>query len=186
MRGRSPVAASERVELHRPRSGDMAEFRAAASASRELHGRWLAAPTDREGYAAYLDRMRRPATIGFLVRRRDTGELAGFVNINDISSGALASCSLGYAAFVPHAGKGLLREGVALAVDHAFGPLGLHRVEANIQPGNERSASLVRGLGFRLEGYSRRFLYVDGDWRDHLRWAVVVDDWLSRNQAIRA
>ena len=186
MRVRSPVAVGTRVELHHPRHGDAAEFCAAATASRDLHGRWLVAPSDRDGYGSYLDRLRRPSAVGYLVRRRDDGALAGFINVNDITGGALLSASLGYAAFVPHAGHGYVKEGVALVVDQAFGPLGLHRVEANIQPGNERSAALVRSLGFRLEGYSPRFLYIDGDWRDHLRWAVVVDDWLARSADRRA
>ena len=186
MRGRAPVAVGMRVELHHPRHGDAPEFCAAATASCELHGRWLAAPRDRDAYGSYLDRLRRPSAVGYLVRRRDDGALAGFINVNDITGGALLSASLGYAAFVPHTGQGYVREGVALVVDHAFGPLGLHRVEANIQPGNERSAALVRSLGFRLEGYSPRFLYIDGDWRDHLRWAVVAEDWLARSDGRRA
>ena len=186
MRARSPVAIGTQVELHHPRNGDASEFCAASAASRELHGHWLAAPADRDAYTAYLDRLRRPTAVGYLVRRRDDGALAGFININDITGGALLSASLGYAAFVPHAGHGYVREGVGLVIDQAFGPLGLHRVEANIQPGNERSAALVRSLGFRLEGYSPRFLYIDGDWRDHERWAVVVDDWLARPERRKA
>jgi ribosomal-protein-alanine N-acetyltransferase len=59
----------------------------------------------------------------------------------------------------------------------AFGELGLHRLEANIQPGNARSIALVRVLGFEKEGFSRRYLKIDGDWRDHERWALLSDRW---------
>lgn len=65
---------------------------------------------------------------------------------------------------------------VELAVGHAFHELGLHRVESNIQPGNHRSRTLVQRLGFRLEGFSPRYLYIAGGWRDHERWAKLADD----------
>jgi ribosomal-protein-alanine N-acetyltransferase len=68
-------------------------------------------------------------------------------------------------------------EAVRLVVTHAFHALGLHRLEANIQPGNGPSRALVRRLGFRQEGYSPRYLKIDGDWRDHERWAVLADEW---------
>jgi ribosomal-protein-alanine N-acetyltransferase len=57
-----------------------------------------------------------------------------------------------------------------------FGDLGLHRVEANIQPGNTRSIGLVQRLGFEKEGFSRRYLKVGGEWRDHERWALLAED----------
>ena len=141
---------------------------------------------DREKFLAYLDRVQRPTCSGYIVRRADTGDLAGFVNVNDIVTGALRSASVGYGAFVPHDGAGLLTEAVGLALDEGFGSLGLHRIEANVQPGNDRSLALVRRLGFQLEGYSRRFLHIEGDWRDHLRWAIVADDWLARPDPLGA
>jgi ribosomal-protein-alanine N-acetyltransferase len=66
-------------------------------------------------------------------------------------------------------------EGLGLVLRYAFGPMGLHRLEANIQPGNEASIGLVRGAGFRLEGFSPDFLHIDGAWRDHERWAVTTE-----------
>ena len=68
-----------------------------------------------------------------------------------------------------------MHDGLRLVLRFAFGPLGLHRLEANIQPGNESSVALVRGAGFRLEGYSRRYLKIAGRWRDHERWAILAD-----------
>jgi ribosomal-protein-alanine N-acetyltransferase len=67
--------------------------------------------------------------------------------------------------------------GVRAFIDTAFNDLGLNRLEANIQPNNHRSIHLVRRLGFELEGFSRRYLWVDGAWRDHERWALLAEDW---------
>jgi ribosomal-protein-alanine N-acetyltransferase len=69
-----------------------------------------------------------------------------------------------------------MRAGLELGLRFAFGPLGLHRLEANIQPGNESSVALVKGAGFRLEGYSPRYLKIAGRWRDHERWAILAED----------
>jgi Acetyltransferase (GNAT) domain len=63
-----------------------------------------------------------------------------------------------------------------IVVRHAFGALGLHRLEANIQPANRRSIRLVRRAGFRREGFSRRYLKIFGRWRDHERWAITAED----------
>ncbi len=70
-----------------------------------------------------------------------------------------------------------MSEGIRLVLNHAFYTLGLHRVEANIQPENIASINLVKGLGFILEGFSRRYLKINGEWRDHERWALTVEDW---------
>ena len=69
-----------------------------------------------------------------------------------------------------------MREAMELVLDHAFGPLALHRIEANIQPGNAPSIALARGAGFRLEGFSPRYLLIGGRWRDHERYAITADE----------
>ena len=90
--------------------------------------------------------------------------------------GPLRSAYLGYYGFAPFTGRGYMHDGLRLLLRHAFGSLGLHRVEANIQPGNEASIALVRGAGFRHEGYARRYLKIAGRWRDHERWAILAED----------
>ena len=67
--------------------------------------------------------------------------------------------------------------GIILAIDYAFNVLGLHRIEANIQPDNIRSINLIKRLGFTKEGFSQHYLYVNGEWRDHERWALTVENW---------
>ena len=69
-----------------------------------------------------------------------------------------------------------MRAASSTSLDYAFGPLALHRIEANIQPGNAPSIALARGAGFRLEGYSPRYLLIGGQWRDHERYAITVDE----------
>ena len=91
------------------------------------------------------------------------------------AQGAFRSAYLGYYAFTPHENQGLMAEGLGLAIADAFRRLRLHRLEANVQPGNKASLRLVRRLGFRREGYSPRYLKIAGRWRDHERWALLAD-----------
>ena len=84
---------------------------------------------------------------------------------------------LSYYVGVDFAGQGLMSEGVYLAINYAFSTLELHRIEANIQPGNKASISLVKRLGFTQEGFSQKYLQINGEWRDHERWALTVEDW---------
>jgi ribosomal-protein-alanine N-acetyltransferase len=122
-----------------------------------------------------LRRARGPTQAAYFIRLRSSGELVGVVNVSEIVRGNFDSAYLGYYAFSPHHGQGLMAEGLGLAVRDAFRRLKLHRLEANIQPGNRASIALVRRLGFRREGYSYRYLRIAGRWRDHERWAITRD-----------
>jgi ribosomal-protein-alanine N-acetyltransferase len=165
------------VSLCVPTAADADEFIAAVRASRLLHQPWIDSPDTSDRFAAYLARSSGADQESYLVRHRTCGGLVGFVNVNTIIRGAFQSGHLGYGAFASHAGRGLMTEGLRAVIDLAFGELGLHRVEANIQPSNARSIDLVRRLGFEKEGFSRRYLKIDGDWRDHERWALLVEEW---------
>jgi ribosomal-protein-alanine N-acetyltransferase len=105
-------------------------------------------------------------------------ELAGAININEIVRGNFRSGYLGYYVFVPHNRRGYMTTGLRTVVSRAFRQLRLHRLEANIQPDNEASRRLVKCLGFKLEGFSPRYLKIAGKWRDHERWAVTAEDWI--------
>jgi len=168
-----------RVRLERVSARRQHEFLAAVRRSRRLHGRWVAPPASAPAYRRYLASLRRPTRAAFFIVRRDTGELAGVVNISEIVRGNFQSAYLGYYAFTPHAHQGLMREGLGLVIDQAFARLRLHRLEANIQPANKASTRLVRALGFRHEGRSPRYLNIAGHWQDHDRWALLADDWLK-------
>ncbi|MBM7171118.1 GNAT family N-acetyltransferase [Streptomyces sp. G44] len=169
------LAEGPRVGLRHFGRADGAEFTARARESRELHRPWLFPPLTDDAYRAYAASLDEdPAKAGFLVCERESGAIAGFVNINDIVHGAFRCGALGYGAFAHAADRGLLSEGLRLVMAYAFGELRLHRLEANIQPGYAASIALVRRHGFRLEGYSPDFLHIDGAWRDHERWAITA------------
>ena len=114
------------------------------------------------------------AHVGFLVIEEKTSGIAGVVNINEIIAGSFQCAFLGYYGMASYAGKGLITEAVGLAIRFAFDELGLHRLEANIQPGNIKSIALAKRPGFQLEGYSPRYLRVGTEWRDHQRWAILA------------
>jgi ribosomal-protein-alanine N-acetyltransferase len=149
--------------------------------SRGHHRPWVEPFTDQAGFEAWLNRTLTGPNLGLVAREAAAagdggGGVVGIVNLNEIVAGAFQSAYLGYWVMARFAGRGLMTEALALACGHAFRDLGLHRVEANIQPANARSIALVRRLGFRMEGFSPRYLRVAGQWRDHERWALLADD----------
>jgi [ribosomal protein S5]-alanine N-acetyltransferase len=163
------------LALREPQETDGPAMLAAVAASRDLHRPWVSPPADVETFLAWVFRSRRADHASYLACSGQ--DLVGVVNLNDITRGPLQSAFLGYYGFVPFAGRGWMRRALAMAIGLAFAVHGLHRLEANVQPANERSRRLVAGLGFRLEGYSPRYLRVDGQWRDHERWALLADEW---------
>jgi ribosomal-protein-alanine N-acetyltransferase len=173
---RGALLEGERVFLRHLVGRDRDEFLDRARASRTLHGRWVSAPSDPRSFDDYLHRAKRPDVETLLVCRIEDRAIAGVYSLGQIVYGPLCSAYLGYYAFEPFARAGYMREGMRLVLRRAFGPLGLHRVEANIQPGNERSLALVEHAGFRREGFSPRYLKIGGRWRDHERWAILAED----------
>lgn len=185
------IIAGARVYLRPPQLRDAAAFIAAAGASRKLHGQWTQAPATRERFTALVKRYGAhtgsSSDAGFLVLRQEDDALVGMLNFSEIVRGLFQSTYLGYYAFVPHAGRGLMTEGLSLGLDVTFRQLRLHRVEVNIQPTNLRSVALAERLGFTREGYSRRYVKIAGRWRDHLRYAMLAEDWIAlRKQTPKA
>lgn len=170
-----------RVYLRPPRKSDGPAFLAAARASRSLHGPWTRPPDTEARYAAFVARYapRGAPTMhaGYLVFRCEDDALVGVFNLSEIVRGAFCSAYLGYFGFAPYAGNGYMTEGLALLLDVAFRRLELHRVEVNIQPTNTRSLRLARRVGFTREGFSRRYVKIAGRWRDHVRFAMLAEDW---------
>ena len=168
------------VALRRPSIRDAEAFLSAVRRSRSLHKGMVSPPRDLDQFRRYTSALRRANRAGFLVVNDDPEALVGVINVSEIVRGPFQSAYLGYYAFRPLAGRGLMRAGMQRVLGHCFTELGLHRLEANIQPTNERSIALVKSLGFRLEGLSPRYLKVCGRWRDHERWALLAEEWHAR------
>jgi ribosomal-protein-alanine N-acetyltransferase len=171
------LAVVARVRICHPTVADEADFLAMTTASRDHHQPWAHPPLDSAGYRELLVRDARDDTEAFLARRTEDDAIVGVLVLSQIFRHGFQNAYLGYYGSGEHAGQGYMSEAIGLVLDEAFGALGLHRVEANIQPGNEASLALVRGAGFRREGFSPRYLKIGGRWRDHERWAILADEW---------
>lgn len=187
-RRNAPTLRGTRVELRPPRRSDERAFLASAAKSRALHRGFVHPPLTPETYALYLERyggtVAGARNVGFIAMRRDDAAIVGVVNFSEIVRGAFQSAYMGYYAFAGMTGRGYMTESLALALDFGFRDLALHRIEANVQPGNLRSLALVERVGFAREGYSRRYVKVGGRWRDHVRLAILVEDWAERRRAL--
>ncbi|MBN9238657.1 MAG: GNAT family N-acetyltransferase [Micrococcales bacterium 70-64] len=104
------------------------------------------------------------------------GQVAGQLNVSSIAYGSLSSATIGYWVSERFAGKGATPTAVALATDHCFFGIGLHRMEICIRPENDPSLRVVEKLGFRYEGLRRRYIHINGDWRDHFCFALTVEE----------
>jgi ribosomal-protein-alanine N-acetyltransferase len=173
------------VELHPLRRRDAAEWSRLRLANEDWLRPWEPSATqpwaERHSPAAYramrqavARRARLGTTLPFAIRVE--GRLAGQVTIDNIVRGALRSGYLGYWIDRDVAGRGMASLAVALVCDYAFSEVGLHRVQADIRPENVPSQRLVERLGFSREGLLRRYLDIDGDWRDHLAYALLAED----------
>jgi [ribosomal protein S5]-alanine N-acetyltransferase len=175
MRDDAPVKPS--VSLRAPVGADREAFLAAMRTSAGMHRPWLTPPTSDEAFYAWLARARDTDYEALLACRRSDGAIVGFFNLSNIIRGQFQNAFLGYGGVAEHSGRGYMTDGLRLVLARAFDDLRLHRIEANIQPGNAPSRALVRRCGFVREGFSERYLKVGGRWRDHERWAIRREQW---------
>ena len=167
-----------RVHIRPPRADDAAAYAAAVRRSADHIAPWN--PVDPDGFPDLL-RRQGPAFRSFLIINNEDGGLVGKVNVANIVRARFCNGALGYDSYLPYAGTGRMTEGMRLVVDTCFAEaphgLGLHRLEINVQPDNERSIALAKRLGFRHEGFSPRFLFINDAWRDHERFALTAEEW---------
>ena len=171
-----------RVLLRSPTESDREQFIAAMALSEELHKPWINDVATDTYFDRLLERVDDERHDARLVCLLDGGAIVGVINLSEIVRGAFQNAFLSYAAVSGYERQGLMSEGLQLMLERAFGELGLHRLEANIQPPNQPSIALVSRAGFVCEGTSRRYLQVDGDWRDHQHWVMLADDWAAQSR----
>jgi [ribosomal protein S5]-alanine N-acetyltransferase len=169
--------APPRVLIRPPAPADEEEWIARMRASRRFHRPWIHMPITPEAYRDYVARNAEERREQRIVCRLEDGALVGFINVSEIIRGPLSSAFLGYGGIAEFAGRGYMSEGMQLVLREAFTTLRLHRLEANIQPGNLPSIALAERVGFVREGFSERYLKVGGRWRDHERWALRAEQW---------
>ena len=129
-------------------------------------------------YSVMLRTLHRQARMGRVVPWVVTyqGELVGQLTIGGIAFGSLRSAYIGYWVDERVAGRGIMPTAVAMALDFCFEELELHRVEIQIRPENAASRRVVEKLEIPEEGLRRSFLHINGDWRDHICYAVIAGE----------
>ncbi|GAN91197.1 acetyltransferase [Gluconobacter frateurii M-2] len=165
-----------KISLSKVSQKDAVDLVKANIESRSYHDPWSQPFITREGFDTWFDEQMSGSNMGFVARDLDTGGIVGITHLSQIFMRGFQNAYLGYYGMIGFAGRGLMTEAVRLTIQAAFNDVGLHRLEANIQPGNMKSIALVRRLGFRNEGFSPRYLRINGEWRDHERWALLRDE----------
>jgi [ribosomal protein S5]-alanine N-acetyltransferase len=149
-------------------------FAEAAARSKSLHRSWVHPPTDVAGARALLLQRQGPQDFGYLIHELTSGRVAGFIEVTNIVRGSFQSAYLGFYMFKGFERRGYMTWALREIIRRSWRDLKLHRLEANIQPGNTASIGLVSKLGFVKEGYSPRYLKIGARWRDHERWAILA------------
>jgi ribosomal-protein-alanine N-acetyltransferase len=181
-------ATGERVRLRAPRVADNARLMELRERSWGFLAPWspLAAPDarDPEAQRAALVRQRKEwatdRAYRFVMAERESDAAIGRVSLGEVVRGVFQNAYLGYWIDQEYTRRGLMTEGVRLALDLAFGALGLHRVQAAIIPRNEASLGVARKVGLRREGLAERYLFIAGRWEDHVIFATTKEEWAGR------
>jgi len=186
-----PIRSGARVFLRFPVPGDADEIIALRKRSSKRLKPWDPKPPrgktmwSTDWFARLLESRSSPAHCKMLLCLNDDGAIIGGANINEIVRGPFNNGIAGWWIGDPYEGHGYMTEGLALLLEHAFIGLRLHRVEANVRPENVRSRALALRTGFRHEGFSPRYLQINGEWADHDRYAVVVEEWRANRRKAR-
>ena len=164
-----------KVQLRRLKASDEKIFMANIRRSRALHRSWVQVPTSAKAFQRYVQDMNTADDQAYVAIRIDTREMVGVIELQDIFRGDFQNAYLIYYVFEGQQRKGFMKAAVQQVIAKAFGPMKLHRLEANIQSNNAASITVIKACGFEKEGLSRRFLRKNGEWRDHERWSLLND-----------
>ena len=176
--------AGERIALRAFALGDVSELTALRVRNRDFLGPWEPRRSDgfftEAGQRAEIERDRHEwaadRTYAFAIVERDGGAMRGRIALANVERGAWENATQGYFVDQAVGSRGYATEAVSLALDFAFGPCRLHRVQAAVMPKNARSRRVLEKNGFRHEGFSPRYLRLDGDWRDHNLFAITIEE----------
>lgn len=179
-----PRIDAARLYLRAPRLEDFRAWERIRTESRDYltpwEPTWAKDELTREAFRRRLRRYGDDARDGrghaFFVFAQSADRLLGGVTMSNIRRGVTQTATIGYWMGQPHAGRGLMSEALAALTAHAFDDMGLHRLEAACLESNEASQKVLLKVGFRSEGRARKYLKIDGAWRDHLLYAMLADD----------
>jgi ribosomal-protein-alanine N-acetyltransferase len=179
-----PVLRGSRVFLRTPQMADHASWAALRAKSRQFLEPWEPLwAHDELTRTAFRQRVKRAwrdieddAAYPFLIFLNKGSPLCGGLTLSNVRRGVAQTATLGYWVGAPFAGKGYMADAVRTVLPFVFGQLGLHRLEAACLPNNEASVRLLRSSGFTHEGHARRYLKINGEWRDHLLFAILAED----------
>ena len=179
-----PVLERGPVVLRPPRMADYENWAQLRQESRKFltpwEPTWPADDLTRSGFRCrvkrYVRDMREDAGFAIFLFKASTGELAGGLTLSNIRRGAAQTAALGYWIGLPFARQGMMSDAVRAVLPFGFDSLRLHRIEAACLPTNEPSLRLLRKSGFTEEGYARGFLRINGQWQDHVLFAILAGD----------
>jgi ribosomal-protein-alanine N-acetyltransferase len=170
------IEAGKVVYLRKPRATDKEELLELTRVSKSIHHPWITVPAGEEEFEQFLRDSRRHDSKAFLVCNLEDKSIAGVLIIKNVLRDDFQSGNVQFYVGRDSAGKGYMTEGLSLLLRYAKRRLKLHRLDANIQQQNKQAIALVMRCGFKMEGYSKRFKKVGGRWRDHERWAILLEE----------
>ena len=182
--GQQPVIRGGEVYMRYPRMPDFASWARLRHESREFLTPWepswasdeLTKGAFRRRIKRYQKETRHDSAYAFFVFRNDDDALMGGCTLSNVRRGVTQCCALGYWIGERFAGQGYMYDAVRALIPFIFTTLGLHRIEAACLPTNEPSKNLLVKTGFRQEGIARRYLQINGEWRDHVLFALLSDE----------
>jgi ribosomal-protein-alanine N-acetyltransferase len=188
--GQQPVLRGQDVYLRYPRISDYAEWARLRGESREFLSPWepvwsedeLTRGAFRRRIKRYHKETRLDSAYVFFVFRKSDDALMGGCTLSNVRRGVTQCCAIGYWIGARFARQGFMFDAVRALVPFVFATLGLHRIEAACLPGNEASRNLLTKIGFREEGLARRYLLINGEWSDHILFALLEDDVAVKNR----